>query len=597
METSTTLIKPFLSGVYQDVRGLYPALSFSSSALELERILLYEDAPLVLELSKIGKSAERALISGEILDFGPLPFLQLAEGTGLPVFFFELWEELFFMSGAPRWVGESVDSVPPIRFDDQICEGVAQSRALALLCLRQFFSGFSKLGSIPSLADEESEIQGFKDRITATPEITCESAILGIARALLVDLFTVENELHPMLAQFASDPFGAHGPGAVSDGSRGRDKWTFDDMQGLPQNILRTPRTFLKQSGEEGIPLSKLAIVPKDFRGHRLICVEPKEFMFYQQGLMRVIYQLVDVHLPTSLCIDFNSQIRSFRVSRKTGLSTIDLKDASDYLSLPLAKLLLPKEVLRLATVARSRGVVLPDGEVVTSVTTLFTMGNALCFPFETLLFWALSLATMLYREHLGHIAASPWLLKGFLKRSPLRVFGDDIIVPKRYFEDVCLTLSRCGLKVNGSKSCCRTPVREACGSWYQNGIDCRIVRLKTHITKTEADWIGLLQGARFLWESGFLNASHAILSFLEAFIPVPYGIGWLPSKANYGGAKVRYNVQLQRLEARIPILKGVKADLLTGETGLYSYFVGKGSRMAPRHDILDVTWGWTDRV
>lgn len=441
---------------------------------------------------------------------------------------------------------------------------------------------------------ENDEIDQFQRRIGSQPGVRCESVILGCARRLIRCLITEDDRLSATLVQFSESPFGCHGPGAVRDGSTGREKWLFDSIPGLPSTLYRSQHGYLKQSGADGEPSSKLAIVPKDFRGHRLICVEPKEFMFYQQGLLRVLTQLVHNHPLTKGCIDFRNQVKSQRLSRNSGFATIDLKDASDRVSLRLAKLLIPHELLSLATVARSRSVVLPDDEI-EGYQTLFTMGNALCFPFETLIFWALTLATMLFEEHQCTLS-EPDILSFLVKRR-LRVFGDDIIVPRKYYDSVCTTLSRCGLIVNYSKSCCRTPVREACGSWYYYGIDCRIVRLKFHKTVVESEWISLLESARLLYEFGFLEAGNSILSYLDTFLPIPSGFGWVPGPRRIGSSNVRYNSQLQRLEVRIPMQKGASADLLTGEVGLYSYFTGKGNHMAPHHNVTHVEWGWVDRV
>lgn len=402
--------------------------------------------------------------------------------------------------------------------------------------------------------------------------------------------------MNAFLEQFRLDPWGSHGPGAVFDGALGRDKWFFDDVAGLPRNLFRGNHTYLNRSGAEIQPLSRLAVVPKDFRGHRLICVEPKEFMFYQQGLAHTLMRLVKSHWLTRQCIDFKNQSKSREMSRNyCANSTIDLKDASDCLSLSLARLLLPKQVFSLATVARSRGVVLPDGEILENIQTLFTMGNALCFPFQSLIFWALSLATILFMKGQVVAAMSDLELMRAIRKNRVRVFGDDIIVPNVFFEDVTTSLSRCGLVINPAKCCGPvTPVRESCGSWYFYGIDCSVVRLKAHKTDDLSGWISLFESAKLLFQSGFVHASSGILSHIDSFYPVPTGFGWVPGVLNPRSENVRYNVQLQRVEVRIPLLKGARPDLLTDDVGLYSYFIGKGSQAAPRRSDVIAKRGWS---
>jgi len=394
-------------------------------------------------------------------------------------------------------------------------------------------------------------------------------------------------------SQFVDEPYGLHGPGAVYDCSKGKDKWSFGNLPGLPSRLLEGQHSSLPQGELDVERLSRLCVVPKDFRGHRLICIEPKELMFLQQGLMRTIYQMVKTNLVTGTCIDFRDQRKSFDLSKSLKYSTIDLSDASDNLRLELCRYLFPKEVYRVLVNARSREVELPDGERVVP-TTMFTMGNALCFPIETLVFFTLSLATML--EESGQVwrVGKPRWLSEYVRKNRIQVFGDDIIVPRRFFHPVCDTLAGCGLVVNSNKSCHSTPVREACGSWFFHGIDCTIVRLKVDAVETYSDWISSVETVKLLFQSGFTRTARTILSLLQCYHDIPIdGI----SDTHSSIKNRRYNVQLQRLEWRLPSLSLGKPDVLTGDVGLYSYFTGKGSHAAPRGDASCIEWGWRDRI
>lgn len=311
---------------------------------------------------------------------------------------------------------------------------------------------------------------------------------------------------------------------------------------------------------------------------------------------MRVVVHIAHSHELTSKSIDFKDQSKSYKLSRSCDYSTIDLSDASDNLRLSLAKILFNKDLLGLATRARSRSIDLPDGDTVENYSTLFTMGNGLCFPFQTLAFWSLALATMFCKEHAEGTYSSRSLFQ-YLQKYKLRVFGDDIIVPRRYYDDVLFVLSRCGLKVNVAKSCCNTPVREACGSWFYYGVDVRIVRLKTHTVSSDKEWTSLLQSAKLLYQSGFGRTGDAVLRLLHQFLPVPFGIDWLPGRIPWESGICRYNPDYQRVEVRVPIIKDNWPDVLNGDVGLYNYFVGRGSHMAPHHSAQRVEWGWVDRI
>jgi len=311
---------------------------------------------------------------------------------------------------------------------------------------------------------------------------------------------------------------------------------------------------------------------------------------------MRVLVQLVHGHWLTSRSIDFNDQSKSFELSRNPGYSTIDLSDASDNLRLSLARLIIPRDVLKLATVARSRKIVLPDEEEI-DYTTLFPMGNALCFPFQTIIFFCLSLATMLIQRGQAHRVSNKRLLYEFISRNKIRVFGDDIIVPRRHFSEVCSVLSSCGLVVNYNKSCCNTPVREACVSWFYYGIDVRITRLKTHKITEDKEWASALQAAKLLFQSGLTNACIRLLSALNEYYPVPYGIDWIPGRVPWSSSIVRWSSEFQRVECRIPVITDNRPDVLNDEIGLYNYFVGRGSRMAPHHSAQRTEMRWTSVI
>lgn len=585
MKASETLIKLFLDGVLTDIRELFPELDFSAEQAFIEDSLAAQaDWVLVPALSSIGKAIDLSLISGCPIQYDSEIFPH-ASGASYPAFLSTLFEELFREDGTPLYHSHSE-------------YGMQQRKAAVVMCLRQFFLGLSKLSTLDCQVSEESEIDAFKQRVTRkwTPNFREVGDVVSVARLVLRLLFEEDDHgLCAPLQQFSDNTFGCHGPGAVYDGSRGRDKWVFDSIAGLPDMIYRGHARYLPQAGNEVKPSCRLAIVPKDFRGHRLICVEPKEFMFYQQGLMKTIVHVVHSHWLTSDAIDFNDQTQSFKMSKHNKYATIDLSDASDNLRLSLARLLFPKDLLKLATRARSRTI--DCGDEVIEYTTLFTMGNGLCFPFQTVIFYSLVLASILCKENKQHILLSPMDFKKWFQHHRIRVFGDDIIIPKGYFDEVCCVLSLCGLKVNHKKSCCDTPVREACGSWYYYGIDTRIIRLRSHVVTCEKEWCGLLASAKLLFQNGFTRAGSALLSYIHSYIPVPYGIDWLPGQINWSSGNVRWNIHLQRVECRIPLIKDERADVLTGDVGLYYYFVGKGSRMAPHHSAQRTEWGWVDRI
>jgi hypothetical protein len=129
-------------------------------------------------------------------------------------------------------------------------------------------------------------------------------------------------------------------------------------------------------------------------------------------------------------------------------LATIDLKGASDSISLALVEALVPSDVLpHLLSLRSPHGVV--DGERVT-YEKISSMGNGFTFELETAIFYCL------VRAASGHAMA----------------YGDDLICHAHSYSFVCDVLAFCGFEVNAKKSFYRGPFRESCGGHYFKGVD-----------------------------------------------------------------------------------------------------------------------------
>lgn len=592
METSKPLIISFYESLFCDVSDLLPSVPLQEELAYL-RAQVWPD--FIKPLSALGKSFETALISGVKLQV-PSCF-ELEPGTELPKFCYGLFCAILDDAGYRRYTYEGgVRDNITFAFD-----GLAQTgrvQPLYVLILRQVLLAWSKVTDITTIASEEDEIAAFVARITRKPEIRLTTSVISWARYLLRTLFMEDGMLNASLQQWIDDPFGRHGPGATFDGSTGSEKWDFVQKFGLDDRAYGLYPFASGRSYDLSEPselTSRLCVVPKDFRSHRLICIEPKEAMFHQQGLLQVLNDLVSRHFLTRRSIDFTSQTRSMYMSRDMRNSTIDLSDASDRVSLQLCRLLLPREVFALLTRYRSRHIELPNGEQVPEYETMFTMGNALCFPIETIVFWSIALATMLDCE--GQIVQDyPELhqLASLIKRYRLRVFGDDIIIPTRHYDPVRCALISSGFQVNTAKSCCSTLVREACGSWWFMGTDVRITRFHYSEVGSLREWISLIESAKELYRNGFHLASRSILDELAKVHTVPYGYFDLPGQCRLEGTCYRWNSSLQRLEFRMPSLS--TSDGLTclpGEVGLYAYFTQQATKAVVLADAQRIIWTW----
>lgn len=478
---------------------------------------------------------------------------------------------------------------------------------------RQWSLAFSKATDIPPDVDTHILQREFVDRMLYAPrtyfspsDTTYRCDVVPIAHALLRVLFTDFNgRIHPSLEQFSSDPFGRHGPGAVTDGSTGRQKWSLIPSSRVGREFFLTASGTVQcptENSLEETDMSRLTMVPKDLAKNRLICVEPKEMMFAQQGLRSVVEDIIKRSPFTRTAIQLDNQSYNFVLSKKDGYATIDLSDASDLLSLSTCRLLFPREVFKLVTRFRSSRIQLLDGEVLPAYRAMATMGNALCFPIESVAFWAISLGAILAEEIRLRTYRSTqevlWVInhnpKPLIRRYRLGVFGDDIVVKDIYFDAVCEALEAAGLRVNHSKSCAHhTPIREACGSFWWAGTDIRVTRFRFALSPNTLSFISVAEQLCDLVGNGFNAVADKMFSLLTDVHPLPRS-SLVSIQEGIKGGWIRYNESLQRLEARLPRLtQGRKFSKLDGQRGLYAHFTGQATLLSSRSSTQCAEWEW----
>lgn len=232
-------------------------------------------------------------------------------------------------------------------------------------------------------------------------------------------------------------------------------------------------------------PPAKVVLVPKDSRGPRLISEEPREFMYVQQGLMKLLYDTVASIPAVAGQIGFTDQSRNQDLAHAGSLNgefaTLDLKEASDRVSWELVNYLFPENWVKALGASRSLSTVLPNGDTVT-FNKFAPMGSAVCFPVETICFWAIALAACGVNSR--SLNRTPTDARG--RTLSVSVFGDDIIVPTQHAEKVMRALRSVGLVVNDKKSFLAGPFRESCGGDYFNGNRVVPVRCKAIPTRDD---------------------------------------------------------------------------------------------------------------
>lgn len=214
---------------------------------------------------------------------------------------------------------------------------------------------------------------------------------------------------------------------------------------------------------------SKLTTVPKNEDTERTIAIEPSGSMAlqlaagrYLEGALRSIGLDISKQQPKNKAL-------AARGSVDGSFATIDLKSASDMISIDLVRRIMPPDWFWLLSCLRSQEIELPDGSW-ERLNMISTMGNGFTFPLMTLI-----LCSLIYGYRCK--AGGPSL---FIDWTRTAVFGDDIIVPSTEFAGMCQVLQDAGLIVNHDKSFSEGPFRESCGGDYYEGYDVTPFYVKT---------------------------------------------------------------------------------------------------------------------
>lgn len=280
--------------------------------------------------------------------------------------------------------------------------------------------------------------------------------------------------------------------------------------------MLRMPELF-RPSGSsdfvDGLPtlnVCRLSCVPKDARGPRLVAPHLASAMWAQQAVLDAIedmlatevgllgtHVLYEEHRVVSLQLrdqSINRRIACLGSKNPELYATLDLKDASDRISLHLVEFLFKGTTLLEDLKAVRATHVEVDGEC-HELHMHAPMGSACCFPVMGMSLWALATATMWTLDCERHVdphAALPSKKELYWATKPF-VFGDDVIVPTAYIDAIRIIYSVCGLQINERKTFFGHSFRESCGGEYYKGVDISPRLLKNADTSIVSSVISLI--------------------------------------------------------------------------------------------------------
>jgi len=319
-----------------------------------------------------------------------------------------------------------------------------------------------------------------------------------------------------------------HGPGAVADRRHGVNKYTFDVVPDKLVDLVG-PETFRSNWADlrdrpiiDGSIPARLVAVPKTTTKPRLISIEPAYNQFIQQGLKDSFYEILEGYKWLSLSSQIPNRNLALRGSRDGSFATIDLSDASDRVLNKLVHGALPAHLDDLVQACRSTELELPDGRVL-ELNKFASMGSALTFPIEVMVFSTITVMAIAEKEHLPCSRSS---VKKIMNME-CRVYGDDIIVPSQYASIVMSKLEDYGLKVNRLKSFSTGFFRESCGLDAYAGVEVTPVYVRRPLPASRRDVDSILSLVslhnQYALRFGYGAFTRMIQKHLESIIPVAY--------------------------------------------------------------------------
>jgi hypothetical protein len=540
---------------------------------------------LTITLPSLGNSTQKWIDEGKV---GINTAFSVESGGRLPRFLGGFFSRVFDRSSGLLLDEPCIDSIQAIR-----------QLTLAFGKMELECSEERKSRAVRNYVKCEQDVRQFDSEITERDLRDFAS----ISNLLFGRLFTqVDREI------YYGETLPKHGPGSTADGFTSNGKynqtvWTsrLEGIFPLGENILpswsyydQLDRIDVLEPGSE-IPV-KVTLVPKTLKTPRVIAMEPACMQYMQQAVLRSFLGHFYRDRLLSKLIGFDDQVPNQDLARQGSLdqrtATLDLSDASDRVSNQLVRVMMARwpHLHRAVDATRSRKAVLPTGEVI-RLSKFASMGSALCFPVEAMVFTTLiflgiqrSLNTSLSRRDVKRFCGS------------VRVYGDDLIVPVEHVHTVVQTLEHFGAIVGLDKSFWTGKFRESCGREFFNGHDVSITRVRQAFPtrRQDADEVESLVSLRNqLYMSGYWRTcqwlDERIGRVLSHFPNVEPTSSLLGRVCSLGVIAERYHPGLQT-----PLVRGFVAQAKAprdplGDTGALLKCLLKLERGA--HTRVETPW------
>jgi len=476
---------------------------------------------LTILLPRFGKDLERSIESGSITrdSFSGFSRRGGRDKDRRPAFLGDLFNRVFDTDGAlleqPDWKA--------IRAIRQIC-------------------GFH--GKLKELCSEDRILDAYRQYIQTDNEIASTVATSADFEWFADVSHAIWGRVIGRIsADVMAEIVPKHGPGAVADKLTSNGKysdlsWTerLDRYFPIEKYVIPGFSFFellndfpLYSPAQE--PPSRVIPVPKTMEKPRLIAAEPAHLQKVQQGILTVMTRHLGDHPNIGWLDQTRNRKMALRASKDRSLSTLDLSEASDRVSMRIVKNLIKfnEYFLGVTLAARSQSAALPTGERIL-LKKFASMGSAMTFPIESMVFW--TIVVMAVCRSRGEYLPTKQILSEL--QEDASVYGDDIIVPVRYTQPVIELLELFGLKVNRAKSFTNSHFRESCGAEFFDGHDVTLVRSRKGLpeNRQHVEEITSLVAMRNLYANAYgpTGFVKVLDDYIEGLIPFPVGTPETPA-------------------------------------------------------------------
>lgn len=390
-----------------------------------------------------------------------------------------------------------------------------------------------------------------------------------------------------------------HGPGTTADGLLGNKKYMQTEWPARLESVFPMREFLISNDASFASELDpvnilepgqerpvEVLLVPKTQKTPRIIAREPTATQYVQQGILEAIEEAIQANNNARKLISWKYQLPNQQLALSGSLfgdlATLDLSEASDRVSCLLIAVMLRRHpnLAKGVAACRSRTADVP-GVGVIPLSKFASMGSALCFPFESMVFMT---AIFMGIEDTLNRPVDQEDIKRLLGR--VRVYGDDIIIPVEYTRAVVCSLENLAFKVNKSKSFWTGKFRESCGKWYYDGVEVTPIRVRSFLPAQRQNVTEIIRTVALrnqLYKRGLWSTVRYLDGVIERVIPFP-GIHHSDTSPALG--KVSFlEPSVQKWDSKLqrPLVKGVVVravlpeSILDGHFALLKFFLKRG--------------------